>query len=158
MGNATSDHNMCPRQKVAPAHCCNHCQHVAYWECIGEWYLVSQNVSELSSTVVSLPIVNALGNAISGHDMCPRQEQLQRSVEIHCQDVTKMGIRWGMLSLATKCGRGKSSSSACCLHSRCNPMKCGGNATSTHGICPRQSGSSAVFIFILGKSVQQYYL
>ena len=48
-------------------------------ECVGECYLVSLQVGDRSSSSAVLSsavkaIVNAFGNSLAGHDMCPREK------------------------------------------------------------------------------------
>ena len=81
LGNATSGRENVSEARAASAHCCSHCQHVVHM--VMRWGLLprtqcvrgkSSSSAVLVSTIVSLPMVNALGNATSGHDMGPRQE------------------------------------------------------------------------------------
>ena len=87
---------VCVRGKNSSSTLLNCCQHITYWNSLVNatscHYKSEAKIAPaqfLSSAVKA--IVNALGNTLSGHDMCPRQKWLQRNIVVAAETLPDSG-------------------------------------------------------------------
>ena len=84
------------KARVAPAHCCNYCQHVTYWNALGKatscHFKSEAKVAPAQFWVLLLKqLWLRLGNTLSGHGMCPKLKWLQRNIVLAAETLPDSG-------------------------------------------------------------------